>query len=540
MHRRALALIHTHKVDLAGFVFSCVFGALFCWLITPPGFIAGVSSYWQTQLEDIAQYLSGYKAFMAAPWSLPLLSIPSLNWPQGTTLTFVDAIPLFSLGMKMLGTVLPIPDNPLGLWVALCFTLQGGAAWILGRHVAGRDYGLVLLAVALCVMMPSLSARMGHLSLQAHFILLLALTLYVRTIRLDRPSIGWWTLLILFSFYTNFYLTAMALAVMAASAGDRTLRMRRWMPLLAYAIPLVALLLSVPLMLGTAFGSAVPDTGFGHYSMNVLSPIGYGWFIRLPFFVAGTEGQYEGYNYLGLGLIVLLGFAFWHRRKKGPDGQLRFGPFFMTALVLCTIYALSNEVYLSDIHLVQWDVPGSLIPLFEAFRSSGRFFWVVTYAAIVFGLLRLSHLGVRTRTMMIVAVLAVQVGDLAPTYASIKQSLDREPNILADLGEWNAALEGVTTIHAFPKFKCPGGYAREVLPLQMVAAEGGYNLTTGFISRYGADCDAVEREIASSDPLTSVYVFAHTHYLDDQIQSFMPANAQCQKLEIWTLCRIPQ
>jgi hypothetical protein len=539
MFRPALKALNDRKVDLAGFVLSCLLGAVFLWLITPTGFIRGWSSYWQTQLEDIAQYMSGYRAYISAPWSIPLLGIPSLNWPHGTTLTFVDAVPTYSLLLKLIQPIVPLPDNPLGVWVLICYTLQGGAAWFLARQVVGKNYVLVLLGVALCILMPSLTARMGHISLQAHFIVLIALGLYFRNQAKNDPQILAWTALIVFAFYTNFYLTTMALAILAASCADRFFKTRRWHELLAIAVPLLVIGASVPLMLGTAFGSAVADTGFGFYSMNLLSPIGYGYLIRLPFYVQGTDGQYEGYNYLGAGLILVLVFAIWDRRRTGPKPVL-FGRFLIATLILFTIYALSNEVYLSDIHLLSWDVPGSLWNLFQSFRSSGRFFWPVSYALVVFALIRLSGFNAVRQGVALVAVLLFQIADLAPTYASIRQSLERPANLIADLPQWNAALEGVSTIHAFPKFKCPGGYAREVLPLQTVAAEGGYNLTTGFISRYGADCDAVAEEIAASDATTSAYVFAHTHYTDEQIQSYLPAEAQCQKLEIWTVCRLPQ
>lgn len=539
MFRPALKALNDRKVDLAGFVLSCLLGAVFLWLITPTGFIRGWSSYWQTQLEDIAQYMSGYRAYISAPWSIPLLGIPSLNWPHGTTLTFVDAVPTYSLLLKLIQPIVPLPDNPLGVWVLICYALQGGAAWFLARQVVGKNYVLVLLGVALCILMPSLTARMGHISLQAHFIVLIALGLYFRSQAKNDPQILAWTALIVFAFYTNFYLTAMAGAIMAASAADRWLNTRRWLEVLIVAVPLLAIGLSVPVMLGTAFGSAVPDTGFGFYSMNLLSPIGSGYLLRLPFFVPGTDGQYEGYNYLGIGLLLLLTFAAWDRQRSGPN-RIRFGLFLIAVLTLCVVYALSNEIYLSDIHLLSWDVPEPLLGLFESFRSSGRFFWPVSYALVVFALIRLSGFSAVRQGVALVAVLLFQIADLAPTYASIRQSLERPANLIADLPQWNAALEGVSTIHAFPKFKCPGGYAREVLPLQAVAAEGGYNLTTGFISRYGADCDAVAEEIAASDATTSAYVFAHTHYTDEQIQSYLPAEAQCQKLEIWTVCRLPQ
>lgn len=521
---------------VAGLGLSVLFGMVFVRVVTPRGFIAGTSSYWHTQVEDIAQYISGYLAYLHAPWSLPLLSIPSLNWPSGTVVTFVDAIPLFSLALKLLSLVAPLPDNPFGLWVLLCFALQGAAAWFAASQLRDDDWWVLGLTVFFCVMMPSLTARMGHLSLQAHFLLLFALGLYIRTQRRQRNFTGAWTLLLVAAFYINFYLTAMTFAVLVACQFDRYRRTGSRRDLAVAAVPLVVIALSAPPTLGMAFGKAVPDTGFGYYSMNLFSPVAQGSMISMPFFVDATGGQYEGYNYLGLGLIGLIALAFTRVARTGADWQ-RPGPFLVVVMAACIFYALSNEIYVGPVHLLHWRLPGFLMPLFEAFRSSGRFFWVVSYAAVLYTIARFTHLGSVARIGLAAVVLLVQAVDLQPTFAGVKQSLKREANEPADIPQWNVALAGVKTIHAFPKFKCNGALIREILPLQMVAAKGGYNLTTGFISRYGADCDAIASEIAGSDPATAAYVFTHAQFSDEQIASYVPAGAQCRPLDIWVVCR---
>ncbi len=523
----------------AGLVLSVLFGAAFALAVTPKGFIAGTSSYWHTQVEDIAQYYSGYLAYLRAPWSLPLLSIPSLNWPSGTVVTFVDAIPVFSLTLKLLSPVVPLPDNPFGLWVLLCFALQGAAAWFAASQLRDDDWWVLGLTVLLCVAMPSLTARMGHLSLQAHFILLFSLGLYIRTRRRQQSLPGAWTLLLVAAFYINFYLTAMALAVLAACQIDLWRKTGNKRDLALAAVPLLAIAATVPPMLGLAFGEAVADPGFGYYSMNLLAPVGRGSLISFPFTVDATGGQYEGYNYLGLGLIGLTGLAFTRLARPGAGWQ-RPGLFLVLALAACTVYALSNEIYVGPVHLLHWRVPGFLMPLFETFRSSGRFFWPVSYAIVLYAVARFTHLERLPRLGLAAAVLLVQAVDVKPTFAVVRHALKREANEPADIAQWNAALAGARTIHAFPKFKCNGALIREILPLQMVAARGGYNLTTGFISRYGADCDAIAPEIAASDPATSAYVFTRAQFSDEQIAAYLPAGAACRQLDIWIVCRKEQ
>lgn len=522
----------------AGLVLSALFGLLFVMILTPHGFLAGVSGYWQTQVEDIGQYQSGFTAYMRAPWSLPLLSIPSLNWPTGTVVTFVDAIPAMAIVWKFLDLVLPMPENPFGYWLGFCYIMQGVATWYVMRQIRRDDWLALGLAVVLCVWMPSLAARMGHLSLQAHFIPLFALGLYFRTQRENAAQVGRWTLLLVVAFYMNFYLTAMAMAIMFAASLDLHWRTGQRKVLFLHAIPVIAIIATVPLMLGTSFGKAVPDTGFGYYSMNLLSPVAYGNLLKMPFYVSGTNGQYEGYNYLGLGLIIAIVIAWFIRRGvKKAERPMVIGPYLVTAMALLFAYALSNEVYASNIHLLHWDAPRFLMPVFETFRSSGRFFWPVSYLLVFFAVAYLVTLPRARVILLAVLLLPLQAADLYPTFIAIKAGLMRAPNQPADLAAWDRALAGVKTIHAFPKFKCNGALMREIMPLQVIAANGGYNLTTGFISRYGADCEAIAPEIAASDPATSAYVFTRAQFTDEQINGYIPQGAHCSQLDIWIICR---
>lgn len=78
------------------------------WLL-PRRFVRGVSSYWQTDVNDVTQYLSGFNVFFSEPWAWPLLKVQRLNAPERTLATFVDVIPLYASGLKL---VVPGDDFP--------------------------------------------------------------------------------------------------------------------------------------------------------------------------------------------------------------------------------------------------------------------------------------------------------------------------------------------------------------------------------------------------------------------------------------------
>ncbi|MGI6246016.1 MAG: DUF6311 domain-containing protein [Pseudochelatococcus sp.] len=517
----------------AGLVLSALFGFAFAFYLTPEGYIAGTAGYWQNQIEDIAQYQSGFTAYLHAPWGWPLLSIPSLDWPHGTVVTFVDAIPVMALTLKAAALVVPVPENPFGYWLLFCYMMQGVAAWFAISQIRPGNWAALGLAVFFCVLMPSLAARMGHLALQAHFLLIFALGLYFRSMRRERALIVGWSLLLAASFYIHLYLAAMVAAVLLACALDLFRRTRRGATLAAHAIPIAVLLLTFPPMLGTSLGNAVQNDGFGYYSMNLLAPL-----INLPTDWLGTTGQYEGYNYLGPGLIALIAVALFSRPAASESRPL-FGRYLILALLACFLYALSNKIYAGTLKVASWPQPAFLVPIFGTFRSSGRMFWIVSYALVFFAVARTTA-AVQARTLLgFAVVVALQAAVLNPDFAGVREALRRPPFTPADPVAWRAALDGVKTMHVFPKFLC-NAWSREILPLQVIAAGGGYNITTGSIARYSADCDATAAEIAASDPDTAAYVFVREKFSDEEIRAYVPHRARCGQLDIWVVCRKEQ
>ena len=118
-----------------------------------------------------------------------------------------------------------------------------------------------------------------------------------------------------------------------------------------------AILLPALLLLATAFfavwplpsGNPTPEFGFGYYSLNLASPWMGGAFLPLPtwlglnpiagFTYVGEAGQYEGFNYLGLGVLLLVGVSALPMLKSVKRHKSLFA-----FMVVLTVYALSNQV----------------------------------------------------------------------------------------------------------------------------------------------------------------------------------------------------
>ncbi|HUU34236.1 MAG TPA: DUF6311 domain-containing protein, partial [Vicinamibacterales bacterium] len=100
----------------------------------------------------------GWHYFRTEPWQWPPGTIHGYYAPLGTSVGLTDSIPLAAYLLKPFAALLPQPFQYLGLWLLLCFTLQGA----LGARLVGRWSASPLVQVlgaTLFVLVPALLAR---------------------------------------------------------------------------------------------------------------------------------------------------------------------------------------------------------------------------------------------------------------------------------------------------------------------------------------------------------------------------------------------
>ncbi len=162
-------------------------------------------------------------------------------------------------------------------------------------------------------------------------------------------------------------------------------------------------------------GSGGADIGWGHYSMNLLSPF---WPAHSGLFGAdrpdldATGGQYEGFNYLGAGgwLLVLVALATggWRGLRAWVPLVLVLGG--LTLIALSTVLYAGHLLVLS-LGIRPWD------QVFGIVRASGRAFWIVGYAILLGAV---AHLSLRLRRPvlipLLVLALGLQLADAAPLW----------------------------------------------------------------------------------------------------------------------------
>lgn len=497
VHLRSLTdFFFSTRSPLTAYGIAGLIAILFVLYIYPLSFLAGHGAYFEQ--GDASQHVTGWLFYAQDTWHFPLLRTERLNHPAGAVIVFTDSIPLAALFFKTIVSWLPPHFHYIGLWHAVAFVTQAIAATFLIRVLGARHHLATLSAVIFALTWPALLWRIGHTSLMTHAIILLSLAFYF----LGRQG-AWrpnaitaaFIAISLIGLTVHPYFLAFCYALFLSFLADQAIAGEGWKKQIPRLFASVCVISAVGALLGY-FGNGAVTFGYGYYSMNLSAPFCGSRFYSCvsdatnqPFgafnFVDATGGQYEGFNYFGAGLILLLPFAIvtnWCSIKTLPK---RYPALFLV-LLLCTFYALSNKIYLGTHELVSYPLPAFMTRLTGTFRASGRFFWMVGYL-VLFGVLAalLKKPSWRTAVLMVVA-LTLQWVDIQPLRENITRTAMKPGS--NDLAQWDKVLTHVDKIHIFPTFGCGDSDAQIYLFFQRVAAHYGKLLDTGYLARPNVNC----------------------------------------------------
>lgn len=542
--------------SLGGFLFILAVSILYINLIFPSGFIAGDSSYWMSQQDDITQYIAGFNAYFSEPWHFPLFKLDTFNYPVGTRSTFVDIIPIYSLVLKLTVPQALFPFNPFGYWIAFSFIMQALTAWMILKSLNINSWiALIVLAIFL-LLSPALLARVGHISLMSHFLILLSLTLYIKSAQKPYQTIAW-TALLTVAFYINIYIFTMSLSIFFATIATNWKKLQLKQNLTQLFSPLLFISFTSYLTIfPLPSGEFAQDFGWGYYSMNLLAPFYGGAFINIP--NVEMPGQYEGFNYLGFGLIALFCYALYLTKAYDSDFYKRHR-FMFILLTLFFIYSLSSNVYLGTLKLATISYPGFMDSLVHQFRASGRFFWPVGYAIVIFSIVTVFRYAQKKKIVILLAALLLQVADLHQQQDILMATIGRDTRKLIELQQWkstpleevkyvyidlqhwkNTLGDTIKHIYFYPKFRCGKLPPHDtILPTMLYASQNAITLNTGYIARYQPNCDDIAAEIQNSDFKNSVYLFAKEEYTQEQAKSFFAKDKtiECNLLDSVRVCK---
>ena len=505
--------------------------------------------------QDVQQHYAGWLFYRQSPLSLPLCETDHLNWPDGTSIAFTDSIPLFAAFFRLLNPLLPETFQYFGLYTALCFALQGGFAALLVGLFARSDLTALLGAVPFVFSPILLERAFRHTSLAAHFLILAALYYYVLGMRENRFAFKGLFAVNALAIALHPYFVPMTYAVTFALLAGQAWQSRRFARPAAFLAVNLAATACVGWLFGvfSSAGSGAGGAGneYGYFSMNLnalWNPTSRGvvWSLFLPV-QNQTGGNYDGFNYLGLGVLlaaaVVAVWGVWTLRARLLSLARRHG-WLLFVCVCLAAFAISYVVTANGATLFRIPLPQALIQIATTLRSSGRLFWPVYYLIMLAAVAGLLHLcgGVRLRHAGIAALAClcvVQLVDLSPALAQKAASLREYVPTETDLVTGTTPAFSSTT-DFFEKTS--GRYSTLValdpltqtgMELALYAADEGMNSTdTSVVARYNEEAVAALRT-GFVNELLSGGMRADCLYVTERPETFLQLADAAAEQDAW-------
>jgi hypothetical protein len=383
--------------------------------------------------EDWGQHVLGWNAFRREPWST-INHEYMLGAPVGNSLFSTDSNPLFAFIFKPFAAILPDRFQYIGPWFLFCMVMHFVFAWKLVRPHAPNRWAALGGAIALSLL-PMLTYRMRHDTLVAQWLVLWSLHIFINVQGENRKTIHWAALLGL-SGLIHPYLLFMVAAIWggdvlrsfwpAARALDRKALLDvTWRALCVLAFPIVALGIGGAYVKGMSPGAG----GYGYYSFPLdgwINPVRDDFSQILKAWPLDGGQYFEGYQYLGFGLIVLVVAAavLYITTPEAKQSRAFFSGLKYLTLPFIALFliAVSNHAQFYGYTVWHFDLPQWLRGPAAVLRASGRLVWPITYCLILAALVVLFKSRPKLVGIILPAVLIIQAYDISGVAKAMRKA----------------------------------------------------------------------------------------------------------------------
>lgn len=494
-----------------------------------------------------------WHVFRREPLGFPPGEVSNYLAPLGTSLGSADALPLLAFFLKPFSPLLGTNFQYLGPWLFLSYTLQGVFGYLLAQ-VFCKNRWLALLFGLFFLPSPIMIFRAGHVALGSHWLILFALWHYFATARradfYRRSYAVLWLVVVVLGGLIHPYLAAMVYPLAFVSLWREWRFGRLTLP---YALGLLAGMTGVLVLVWwleglLSGGQELAAWGFDYFFMNLnapLNPLGRSNFLpTLPL----SGGQYEGFAYFGLGMLVLGVAALlllvrsfgvrafprvlrrFYRAGHLPLLILAFGFF---------LFSLGKTVTLGDHALFDFGLFANFKTLVSSFRAPGRFFWPVYYlifTAVLAYLVR--KLPSRGAALVLGAALTLQVIDLKINMP-FREDTRTFSEHLTD-SRWQKLASQFETLAVIPAFERTTAHRGDYAEFVYLAAGANTKVTTGAVARDPLGLDGAKQRLrveALQGPRNKgrVYIFSAVAFAERYASQLSPG-LHCHELNAYVAC----
>ncbi len=412
--------------------------------------------------KDIAQHYAGWKLFRNSPWQFPLGVGENIEYPYGSSVSYTDSIPLFAILFKAISPILPETFQYFGIFVLLCFMLQGTFGALLVSLFSENKLFCYISSI-LFVMSPILIDRaFRHCALTAQFLILSSLYFYFKNKKNNDKSYIPFYIINAIAITIHPYFLPFTFAIMFAFALEDFFIFKNRIKSAIHIFSSIFITLFVGFIIGAFYNKGgVSALGYGYFSMNLNayfnpSSLNFDNWSHILNQRPVTGGQVEGFGYLGISVLILIAVGTITIIVKNRTDIVdfiknHFGIIFST---LClTIFAVGNIVTFGGLPLFRFPISDNIIAkYFNIFRGNGRFGWMLFYLFFIFAIYTVYEYIKNKKLSLIILSLfiAIQVFDISGVlidkhnyFYNKSDSHNQSVSLVAQHPFWNETVQKV-------------------------------------------------------------------------------------------------
>ena len=471
-------------------------------------------------------------------FQFPIFENYNYGMELSSSIAINDSLPIMALIFKPLSFILPFDFQYFGLWILICFILQGQLGFILLRKVTNNEF-LSLLGACFFILAPPFLWRLwGHYSLMAHWLIILGIIIFYSS----NFNLRNWILLLILTALVNAYILAIILSIFILDLIYRT-RIEGFRSKDSFLIFFKAfslLILSLYVFGYFSNGASIGSGGYSLYRANLNTFFNDNdfWSYILPD-IGSIPNDYEGFAFLGVGIIVLLFISLYEVFKNKLLLNTIFSKkniYLLSLSILLFLFAITNKITLGTLVLFEFDLPEFFKIFTRPLRSSGRMVWLLfylIYCAIFFILANSKHL--QSYKYLLPILLVIQIFDTGAAASNFrfKMSDTRAYNLKPYINSndpkniaivktlnsfWDSPLvspEWIKIKYNYKKiiYVYPRNRPENAYPLVYFAAKNKLATNFGYFSRYkGSKKDEIYSKIdetinKKNYDADSIYVF---------------------------------
>lgn len=374
---------------------------------------------WLYNNSEYQSYQIAFEFFKNDSWRWPITSNPYYGI-ENNNILLSDNVPLLNIFFKLFSFLGTTNFQFYGLWVFLCFFLQCFFSYKIIYYYSKNNLFSFLSSIFFLFSPIFLDRIYFHLSLIAHWLILWAIYVSIKSLNKKRFDYKWLAILTI-SLLTNFYFFLIVVSIFSffwIFNKNYNLLNRIKIIGFSYFYSLIILYLFGFFDINIVNYATY---GFGFYKSNLLTLFdssggisSRNWSYFNIFDFKNVDGEQAGFGYLGFGGILLF-FILLFNLFFNDKIKINFKILIFT--ILFFLISITHNVHIGEYNLFTLDLNKYLYGLLSFTRASGRFIFVVYYIICILGFIFVYKYFSKTNSIYICAfILFIQILDISSIF----------------------------------------------------------------------------------------------------------------------------